>query len=225
MPRGSRFSPRVFLHCLQDEPLSPMQSSIITARIYQSMTLLSSLAQSEDYIRALQTVADVLAHALSTRHKVLFFGYGGSAADAQHLAAELSWRFLNNSLGLAGIALTTNTSVITAISNDLSYDEVFSRQVQAIGEPEDVAVGISTSGKSRNVLLAMEVARKKELVTVGLTGSRGDQLRSVVDHCICVPSEEVPRIQEAHILTGHILCELIELQIVQSTVDAQGTAE
>ncbi|HUB01922.1 MAG TPA: D-sedoheptulose 7-phosphate isomerase, partial [Terriglobales bacterium] len=143
-------------------------------------------------------------------NKILFFGNGGSAADAQHLAAELSGRFLKERRSLPGLALTTNTSVLTAIGNDYSFDEVFARQVRGIGSGGDIAFAITTSGNSPNVLRAVEAAREKGLVTIGLTGGTGEKLRKAVEMCICIPSDETPRIQEGHILTGHILCELIE---------------
>jgi D-sedoheptulose 7-phosphate isomerase len=117
---------------------------------------------------------------------------------------------LKERASLSGWALTTNSSVLTAIGNDYSFDDVFARQVQGIGSPDDVAFAITTSGNSANVLRAVSVARERRLVTVGLTGKTGGKLPSVVDHCICIPSDQTPRIQEAHILTGHILCELIE---------------
>src|ERR1700739_13474 len=125
---------------------------------------------------------------LRSGNKILFFGNGGSAADAQHLAAELSGRFLKERPSLSGLALTTNSSVLTAIGNDYSFDEVFTRQIQGIGSADDVAFAISTSGDSPNVLTAVNVARRKRLVTVGLTGNNGGKLASEVDHCICIPS-------------------------------------
>ncbi|MGH9641616.1 MAG: SIS domain-containing protein, partial [Terriglobales bacterium] len=137
---------------------------------------------------------------------------GGSAADAQHLAAEFVGRYLKERSALPALALTANTSALTAIANDYAYDLVFARQVQAVGNRGDVAFGISTSGNSPNVVKAMEVAAATGLVTVGLTGASGGRLRCVVEHCLCVPSNDTPRIQECHILTGHILCEIIESQ-------------
>ena len=143
----------------------------------------------------------------------LFFGNGGSAADAQHLAAELSGRFLRERPSLSGWALTTNSSALTAIGNDYSFDEVFSRQLAGLGSHGDIAFAISTSGNSPNVLKALGLARDNSLVSIGLTGGSGGKLRELVDHCICIPSDQTPRIQEAHILTGHILCELIDEEL------------
>jgi len=184
--------------------------SLVVTRLRDSASLTQRLLDSTDYVRAVVTAADAMTKCLRAGNKILFFGNGGSAADAQHLAAELSGRFLKERPSLSGWALTTNASAMTAIGNDYSFDEVFTRQIQGIGRPEDIAFAISTSGNSPNVLRAVEVARERELISIGLTGKRGGKLRQSVDHCICVPSEETPRIQEAHILTGHILCELID---------------
>jgi D-sedoheptulose 7-phosphate isomerase len=184
--------------------------SLAVARIRDCASLVQSLLESSRYLGAVVTVADAMTKCLRSGNKVLFFGNGGSAADAQHLAAELSGRFLRDRASLSGWALTTNSSVLTAIGNDYSFDDVFARQVEGIGNPDDVAFAISTSGNSPNVLRAVNVARDKKLVTVGLTGRTGGKLPGAVDHCIFIPSDQTPRIQEAHILTGHILCELIE---------------
>ena len=184
--------------------------SLAIARIRDCASVMQSLLESAAYLSAVVEVADAMTKCLRSGHKILFFGNGGSAADAQHLAAELSGRFLKERPSLSGWALTTNSSVLTAIGNDYSFDDVFARQVQGIGSPDDIAFAITTSGNSPNVLRAVNVARDKKLVTVGLTGRTGGKLPSVVDHCICIPSDQTPRIQEAHILSGHILCELIE---------------
>jgi len=184
--------------------------SLAVARIRDCASLMQSLLQSSDYLRTVAYVADAMTRCLRSGNKILFFGNGGSAADAQHLAAELNGRFLKERKSLSGWALTTNSSVLTAIGNDYSFDEVFARQIQGIGRPDDLAFAITTSGNSPNVLRAVEVAREHRLVTVGLTGKTGGKLAKAVDRCICIPSDQTPRIQEAHILTGHILCELIE---------------
>jgi len=184
--------------------------SLAVARIRDCASVMQSLLESAAYLSAVVKVADAMTKSLRSGNKILFFGNGGSAADAQHLAAELSGRFLKERKSLSGWALTTNTSVLTAIGNDYSFDEVFARQVQGIGSPGDVAFALTTSGNSSNVLRAVATARERKLVTVGLTGKTGGKLRSAVDLCICIPTDHTPRIQEAHILTGHILCELIE---------------
>ncbi len=184
--------------------------SLAVARIRDCASVMQSLLESAPYLSAVVKVANAMTKCLRSGNKILFFGNGGSAADAQHLAAELSGRFLRERESLSGWALTTNSSVLTAIGNDYSFDDVFARQVQGMGSPNDVAFAITTSGNSPNVLRAVNVSREKKLVTVGLTGRNGGKLLSAVDHCICIPGDQTPRIQEAHILTGHILCELIE---------------
>jgi D-sedoheptulose 7-phosphate isomerase len=194
--------------------------SLTVARIRDSAAVTQTLLDSHSYLTSVVAVAEAMTKCLRAGNKILFFGNGGSAADAQHLAAELSGRFLRERPSLAGFALTTNTSVLTAIGNDYSFDEIFARQVDGIGSRDDIAFAITTSGNSPNVLRAVETAREKRLVTVGLTGGTGGKLRAAVDHCICIPSDRTPRIQEAHILTGHILCELIE-----ETLFAQNSSE
>lgn len=155
-----------------------------------------------------------MAAALKAGGKVLVFGNGGSAADAQHLAGELVGRYLVDRRALPAIALVTDPSIVTAVGNDLGFDEIFRRQVQAHGRPGDVAIGISTSGRSRNVLAAVEWARAHGLVTVGLTGGGGGDLARLVDHLIDVPSHETPRIQEVHGLVVHLLCQIVEEDLV-----------
>jgi D-sedoheptulose 7-phosphate isomerase len=194
--------------------------SIAVARIRDCASVTQSLLESNSYLTAVVAVAEAMTQCLRSGKKILFFGNGGSAADAQHLAAELSGRFLRERPSLSGWALTTNSSVLTAVGNDYSFDDVFARQIHGIGSRDDIAFAITTSGNSPNILRAVDVARDKKLVTVGLTGRTGGKVRSAVDHCICIPSDQTPRIQEAHILTGHILCELIE-----ETLFAQASAE
>lgn len=189
--------------------------SLAVARIEECASVTQSLLESSAYLSAVVEVADAITKCLHSGNKVLFFGNGGSAADAQHLAAELTGRFLKERKSLSALALTTNSSVLTAIGNDYSFDDIFARQIEGIGSPNDVAFGISTSGNSSNVLRAVKLAREMKMVTVGLTGKTGGKLRSVVDRCICIPSDQTPRIQEAHILTGHILCELIEETLLE----------
>ena len=155
-------------------------------------------------------VGRVLVDALRAGRKVLAFGNGGSAADAQHLAAELVGRYLYDRPGLPAIALTTDPSIMTAVANDMGYDAVFRRQVEAHGQPGDVAIGISTSGRSRSVVDALRVAKERGLVTVALTGNGGGQLKDAVDHLIDAPSPDTPRIQELHGLVIHLLCQIVE---------------
>jgi D-sedoheptulose 7-phosphate isomerase len=165
---------------------------------------------SRECIRDIVSMARMIADALRKGRKVVFFGNGGSAADAQHISAELVGKFKKMRPALRASALTTNTSVLTAIGNDFSFDEIFSRQVQSILEPEDVAVGISTSGRSANVIKGVQEARKIGAKTIALTGSGGGQLAASCDHKVIVPSSDTQRIQECHIMIGHIVCELIE---------------
>ena len=181
----------------------------ISRAIREHLSLVSALLEDEKYLNSVAAAADAIALALKGGNKVLFFGNGGSAADAQHLAAELTGRFLVERPGLPGIALSCNTSSLTAIGNDYGFDLVFARQLAGLGVAGDIAFGISTSGNSPNVLRAMEVAGEKRLIRVGLTG-RGGKLASLVDHCIRIPADATPRIQEAHILTGHILVGIVE---------------
>jgi D-sedoheptulose 7-phosphate isomerase len=154
--------------------------------------------------------AEALLAAYRTGHKALFFGNGGSAADAQHLAAEFVGRYRRERQPMPALALNANSSAVTAIGNDYGYEQVFARQLQAHGAPGDVAVAISTSGNSSSVIEAVKHARRLGLFTIGLTGGSGGQLRDLVDALIAVPSEETPRIQECHILIGHSLCDAVE---------------
>jgi len=160
----------------------------------------------------------MLVRALTQGKKVLFFGNGGSAADAQHLAAELVNRFLFDRPALPGIALTTDTSVLTCIANDSDFSKVFSRQIEALGKEGDVAVGISTSGSSRNVLEGLKMARNMGMGTIALVGGRNAESGlDSIDVVLSIPSTCTPRIQEAHIMIGHILCELVEKQIFSNS--------
>jgi D-sedoheptulose 7-phosphate isomerase len=155
-------------------------------------------------------IAKLLEKSLRSGGKVLLFGNGGSAADAQHIAAELTGKFRLNRAPLPALALTTNSSVLTAIANDYDYTSVFTRQVESLVVPGDVAIGISTSGRSPNVLNALRVAKEKNGYTIGLCGEDKDEMENVTDYCISVPSMDTARIQEIHITIGHIICDLVE---------------
>jgi len=183
---------------------------LVIERVRQSIEIQQAILEDEHLLELLNEAASACLRALKRGAKLVFFGNGGSAADAQHLAAELTGRYLLERRPLPAIALTTNTSCLTAIGNDYSYDQVFARQIEALGNKADIAIGISTSGHSKNVIQALRKAKEKGLTTVGLTASTGGELRHVADYCLRIPSEETPRIQEAHILLGHILCEIIE---------------
>jgi D-sedoheptulose 7-phosphate isomerase len=161
----------------------------------------------------LSELSALLVEAVRAGNKPILFGNGGSAADAQHIAAEFIGRFGFDRPALPALALSVNTSCVTAIGNDYGYDRVFARQIEALARPGDVAIGISTSGNSRSVLLGLEAARRSHLLTVALTGETGGQLKDAADFCICVPSTETPRIQECHILIGHVLAQLVEEEI------------
>lgn len=162
---------------------------------------------------AVTDVGRVLARSLAQGGAILWCGNGGSASDSQHVAAELVGRFKENRRPLRSIALSTDTSVLTCIGNDFGYEEVFSRQVEAIGRPGDVLVGISTSGRSPNVNRAFTTARSGGVTTVGLLGKGGGDAVDLVDHALVVPSDSTARIQEAHILIGHVFCEIIESEL------------
>ena len=176
-------------------------------RAAANLALMSADAELQATVSA---VALACVKALRNGGKVLFCGNGGSAADAQHLAGEFVSRFNYDRAPLAGIALTTDTSVLTAIGNDYGYEKVFERQVLGLGRPGDVLVGISTSGRSKNVLLAMAAARRIGMVTVGFAGHQREAIEQWSDHCIRIPSSSTPKIQEGHIVMGHALCALVE---------------
>ena len=163
----------------------------------------------KDNIDLIQKGADMLSVCLTSGHKILIFGNGGSAADAQHIAAEFVNRFQVERPPLAALALTTDTSIITSIGNDYHFDEIFSKQVQALGKKDDIAMGISTSGNSKNVIQAIKAAKKIDMLTIGLTG-RGGELAQCADLVFAVKADVTARIQEAHIILGHILCDLVE---------------
>jgi len=168
----------------------------------------------KEHRATLETVIELIATRLLAGNKVLFFGNGGSAADAQHLAAEFVNRFMLERPPLPAIALTTDTSVLTSIGNDYGYVEVFAKQVKALGREGDVAIALSTSGNSPNVLRAVEVCKKAGIVTVGLTGGDGGKLGAMVDHHLRVSASRLsPRIQETHITIGHVICELVDCKL------------
>lgn len=186
---------------------------LIVSRLLETSWILKSLSENAKLVEKIQNAAMKILEALEKGNKVLFCGNGGSAADAQHLAAELLGKFLIDRSPLPAIALTTNTSVLTAVANDYSFDDVFVRQVKGLGKSGDVLVGISTSGNSRNVLRAIEYAKSVGIFTVGLTGEDGGKMKEFVDVLINVPSKLTPHIQEAHIVIGHIICEIVERQM------------
>jgi D-sedoheptulose 7-phosphate isomerase len=194
----------------------------ISASIKASISVKQKLLDDAALVSTVAEVSRVIVDAFSQGNKVIAFGNGGSASDAQHIVAEFVGRFAFDRPALPALALSVNTSCVTAIGNDYGFDFVFSRQVEAIGRQGDVAIGISTSGNSANVLRGIYASKKLGLHTIALTGCTGGKLKHEVDHCLSVPSNETPRIQECHILIGHVICELVELTIFheQSVVSA-----
>ncbi|HTA24102.1 MAG TPA: D-sedoheptulose 7-phosphate isomerase [Terriglobales bacterium] len=178
--------------------------------IQASIAVKQLLLGNGEIISIIAHVSELLVDTFSKGNKVLLFGNGGSAADAQHIAAEFVGRFAFNRPALPALALSVNPSCVTAIGNDYGFDVVFSRQIEALARPGDLAIGISTSGNSPNVLHGLTTARKMGLGTVAMAGCTGGKVKDAVDHCVCAPSNETPRIQECHILIGHIISELVE---------------
>jgi len=164
----------------------------------------------KENLSRLLEVVKLISHCFEAGNKLFFFGNGGSAADAQHLAAEFVNRYIMDRPPLPAISLTTDTSILTSVSNDFSFSEIFAKQLKALGKEGDVAVGISTSGTSPNIIKAFEVAKEMGMKTIALTGNDGGSLVKIADVSLIVPSSSTPRIQEVHILIGHILCELVE---------------
>jgi D-sedoheptulose 7-phosphate isomerase len=185
----------------------------IAAELHKTAAVIGAIVADTTLAGAIETVARACIKALRGGNKILIAGNGGSAADAQHLAAEFVSRFNFDRPGLAAIALTTDTSALTAIGNDYGFVRVFSRQIEALGRAGDVFIGISTSGNSPNVLAALEECRTKGLVTVGLTSQGGGKMPPLCDHCLCMPSSETPKVQEGHIVVGHIICALVEREM------------
>jgi len=192
-----------------------MTTDILRRNIERSIEVHSRLMGS--CLEQLSTAADALVSAYCSGHKAIFFGNGGSAADAQHLAAEFVGRYLRERKPLPALALNANSSAVTAIGNDYGYDQVFARQLEALAAPGDVAIGISTSGSSVNVVEGVVQARKLGLFTIALTGISGGRLHDLVDVLIAVPSNETPRIQECHILLGHALCDAVEQAVAEGS--------
>jgi D-sedoheptulose 7-phosphate isomerase len=180
----------------------------IRASIGETVAVLQQL--SAELAPTLETVARVVSARIAEGSKILVCGNGGSAADSQHVATELTVRYLADRKPIPALALTVDSSVLTAAGNDLGFEQIFARQVEALGRPGDVLLAISTSGNSANVVRAAERARSLGLVTVGLTGAAGGKLARVVDHCLRAPSTATPRIQEAHLVMEHLLCEALE---------------
>lgn len=178
--------------------------------IQASIDTKERLLKDASLLQTVATVVTVLTDAFRKGRRVYFCGNGGSAADAQHLAAEFSGRFYTDRKALPAEALHVNTSYLTAVANDYSFDVIYSRMIEGIGEAGDVLVGLSTSGNSPNIVKAFETARSKQMITVGFTGETGGKMKDLSDYLLNVPSKDTPRIQESHITLGHIICQLVE---------------
>jgi len=183
--------------------------------------LLESIQVKEELLRTsigkIIEITDIVIDCLKKNGKVILFGNGGSASDSQHIAAELVGRFKKDRNALSAIALTTNTSILTSLANDYGYEVVFAKQIEALGRKNDVVIGISTSGKAKNVVLGIKQAKKMGLKAIALTGADGGELAKLTDISLVVPSSVTARIQEAHITIGHIVCELVEQAVCQET--------
>jgi len=187
---------------------TPDAAGIFGKAIHDHLDVVRAL---EAQVPLLQAIASAMTSCLHSGGKILWCGNGGSAADSQHLAAEIVGRFRRQRRGMASIALTTDSSILTAVANDFGFEAVFARQVEALGNPGDLLVGISTSGNSPNVVAALATARAQGLVTVAFTGEGGGKVAQLADHLFCVPSRDTARVQEVHSLAGHMLCDWIEL--------------
>jgi len=202
--------------------------SLIKKEIQKTRDLMSEMLADESLQQTIEAIADACAQAVQQGKKILFAGNGGSAADSQHLAAELVSRLHYDRPGIAGLALTTDTSALTAIGNDYSFAHLFSRQIEALGQQGDVLIAISTSGKSPNILRALEAARAKEMITVGFTGKSAPLLEERCAFVLRIPSYETYKIQECHIMVGHVICAIVEEAmygseynpVLQATVNA-----
>jgi D-sedoheptulose 7-phosphate isomerase len=188
----------------------------IKKTISASIAVKEKILADAGILKTTNDVVDVIVKAFKNGNRVYFAGNGGSAADAQHLAAEFSGRFYTDRLALPAEALHCNTSYLTAVANDYSYDEIYARLIRGIAHPGDVLVGLSTSGNSGNIVRAFETARQKKVITVGFTGESGGKMKGLSDYLFNVPSSDTPRIQESHILLGHIVCELVEREFFKS---------
>ncbi|EJF8901236.1 D-sedoheptulose 7-phosphate isomerase [Campylobacter coli] len=188
-------------------------NSYIKGHFADSILVKEQILKDENLITLIKNASLEVIKAYKNGNKTLLAGNGGSAADAQHIAGEFVSRFYFDRPGIASIALTTDTSILTAIGNDYGYENLFARQVQAQGVKGDVFIGISTSGNSKNILKALEICKEKGILSIGLTGASGGAMNEFCDYCIKVPSTCTPRIQEAHILIGHIICAIVEEEL------------
>ena len=186
------------------------QSSIVRKNLQHSIDLKSKILADSDLISLTDTLSQIITEAFQNDKKVLFCGNGGSAADAQHLAAELSGRYYYDRPPLFSDALHVNTSYLTAVANDYSYDQIYSRLLRAMGSEGDVLIGLSTSGNSPNVVNAINQANELGMITIGFTGASGGKMKDICDYLVAIPDTDTPRIQECHMLLGHTICEIVE---------------
>jgi D-sedoheptulose 7-phosphate isomerase len=178
--------------------------------IQSSIDVKTAVLENSHLLKTILTITEVMVAALKSDRRIYFCGNGGSAADAQHLAAELTGRFYTDRKALAAEALHCNTSYLTAVANDYGFDEIYARMIEGIAQEGDVLVGLSTSGNSKNIINAFEKAKEQNVITVSFTGETGGALKPLSNYCINIPSSDTPRIQETHILIGHIICQLVE---------------
>lgn len=178
--------------------------------VQNSIDVKKQILSDDKLVQSIMDCVNIIVSAFESGNKVLFCGNGGSASDAQHLAAEFSGRFYKDRDALPAEALHCNTSYLTAVANDYSYDVIYSRLIKGIGRKSDVLIGLSTSGNSKNIVSAFETAKEKGMITIAFTGSHGGKLKKLSDQLINIPSDDTPRIQESHITVGHIICELVE---------------
>ena len=190
-----------------------MKQDLIRRNISDSISVKQKLLQNDTILTEITKVVDLIVEAFDNGNKLLLCGNGGSAADAQHLAAEFSGRYYLNRPPLHAEALHTDTSFMTAVSNDFSFDEVYARLIQGIGKQGDILIGMSTSGNSKNVIKALEEAKKKNIITIGFTGKTNGNMKPYCDFLINIPSDDTPRIQECHLMLGHAICELVEKEL------------
>ncbi len=187
--------------------------SLIETEINKTISVMQQILADKDLTQLVITIGNHCAKSVANGGKIMFCGNGGSAADAQHLAAEMVGKLMMPRPAMAGLALTTDTSALTAVGNDFGYEYIFSRQVEGLGRAGDIIVGISTSGRSKNVIEAFKAARAKGITTVGMTGANGGDMAPLSDFLIKIPSQETPKIQEGHIVLGHIFCAVVEAAI------------
>ena len=185
----------------------------ISDEVKKTAALLDAISKDDALLDLTEEIVHRCVQALKTGNKILLAGNGGSAADAQHLAGEFACRFAYDRPGLPALALTSDSSVMTAIANDYEYDFIFARQIQGLGNAGDVFIGLSTSGRSPNVIRALEESRRKQLISIGVTGRSGGKMRELCDLCLCIPADETAKIQEAYKVLGHIICALVEREM------------